>query len=93
MGITPEDATSLSKTNEFLEDLLSRRGIKKGGFNNIRFVELEGGRIIEPTAFEPDPRTHRGEYYYNAITNVLYRKIITRKEPGIIVAHWQKISD
>lgn len=93
MGIAPEDATSLSKTNEFLEDLLSRRGIKKGGFNNIRFVELEGGRVIEPTAFEPDPRTYRGEYYYNAITNALYRKIVTRREPGIVVAHWQKISD
>ncbi len=47
---------------------------------------------IEPTAFEPDPRTHRDDYYYNAITNVLYKKVITRQEPGIIVAHWQPAS-
>jgi hypothetical protein len=56
-------------------------------------VELKGGRVIEPTAFEPDARTYRGEYYYNAVSNALYRKIITKKEPGIIAAHWVKISD
>lgn len=93
MGIKPDDDTTLAKSTAFLQDLLDRRGVRKGGFNNIRFVELDGGRIIEPTAFEPDPRTYRGEYYYNAIENTLYRKIVTRKEPGIVVAHWKKISD
>jgi hypothetical protein len=58
-----------------------------------RFMELIGAEIVEPTAFEPDPATHRGEYYYNAITNTLYRKIVDREEPGIIVAHWQQISE
>jgi len=85
--------TKLEKSIEFLTDLFSRRSTKRNGHNNIRFVELEGGRIIEPTAFEPDPNTYRGEYYYNANTNTLYRKIITRKEPGLVVAYWHKISD
>lgn len=55
-------------------------------------VELFGGEVIEPTAFEPDAATHRSDFYYNAVTNVLYRRVITRQEPGIIVAHWQKAS-
>ena len=94
MGIKPNnDGTTSLITNNFLTDLFSRRGQHNGGFNNIRVVELDGGKIIEPTAFEPNANTYRGEYYYNAITNALYRKIITRKEPGIVVAHWQKISD
>jgi len=94
MGVKPDNGgTTLPKLIDFLDDLIARRGLRKGGFNNIRFVELDGGRIIEPTAFEPDPNTYRGEYYYNAVTNTLYRKIVTRREPGIVVAHWQKISD
>ena len=63
------------------------------GHDPIWFLELHGAAIIEPTAFEPDPSTHRGTHYYNAITNTLHKKIITRKEPGIVVAHWQKVSD
>lgn len=93
MGSKPITEASLTTMNTFIEDLLSRRGLKYGGFNNIRVVELDGGRIIEPTAFEPDPSTYRGEYYYNAVTNTLYRKIVIRKEPGITVAHWKKVSD
>lgn len=94
MGLKPNDnGTTLAETYSFLDDLFSRRGRKYGGFNNIRTVELDGGRIIEPTAFEPDASTYRNDYYYNAVTNTLYKKIITRSEPGIIVAHWQKISD
>lgn len=94
MGIRPDDGgAALPRINAFLEDLLARRGLRSSGFNNIRLVELNGGRIVEPTAFEPDPSTYRGEFYYNAINNVLYRKIVTRREPGIVVAYWQKISD
>ena len=63
------------------------------GHNPIWFLELHGAAIIEPTAFEPDPATHRGTHYYNATTNTLYKKVITRNEPGIVIAHWQKVSD
>lgn len=48
---------------------------------------------MEPTAFEPDAATHRNDYYYNAVTNILYKKIITRKYRGTIAAYWQKISN
>lgn len=66
---------------------------RTAGHNPIWFLELHGATIIEPTAFEPDPSTYRETHYYNAITNTLYKKIITRQEPGIVVAHWQKVSD
>lgn len=78
---------------EFLLDLGQRRGNRTIGHEAIRFVELDGGVIIEPTAFEPDASTHRDSHYYNAMTNVLYKKVITRKEPGIVVAYWQKVSN
>lgn len=84
---------SNQQTTNFLTDLLNRRGQPSVGHNPTWFIELYGGVIIEPTAFEPDPATHRHDYYYNAVTNTLYRKVIVRQEPGIVVAHWQKASD
>jgi hypothetical protein len=80
-------------TVDFVQDLIARRGIKKIGTETARVVEFAGGEIIEPTAFEPDASTHRSDYYYSSITNALYKKIVTRSEPGIIVAHWQKVSN
>lgn len=87
-----DNGETLTAMNAFLTDLLSRRNSRKGGFNNIRAVELNGGSIIEPTAFEPDPNTYRGEYYYNANTNVLYKKIKKTRKDKSIVAFWQRIS-
>jgi|10_taG_2_1085330.scaffolds.fasta_scaffold00167_33 hypothetical protein len=82
------------QTEEFLADLTERRGKPSVGNNNTAwFLELEGATVIEPTAFEPDPVTFRGNYYYNANLNVLYKKIITRQDPGIIHAYWQKVSN
>lgn len=83
----------MSHNQPALDDLSERRGRQTVGYNPIWFLELHGATIIEPTAFEPDPATYRGTHYYNAITNTLYKKIVTRKEPGIVVAHWQKVSD
>jgi len=80
-------------TNQFLQDLTIRRGLNKVGEFPARLLELYGGTIVEPTAFEPDPTTCRNEYYYNAITNTLYRKVVTRKQLGVVVAHWQKTSN
>ena len=64
--------------NDFLADLLSRRAkfLNSQG-ENVWYLELHGARIIEPTAFEPDAFTHRGDFYYNAINNALYRKVKT----------------
>lgn len=80
-------------TQDWLDDLSQRRGKAEPGYDNIWFLELDGAKVIEPTAFEPDPATFQGNYYYNVITNVLYKKIITRNEPGIITAYWKKTSE
>lgn len=67
---SPEEATPAS----FLEDLLARRNISRHGGDCVWYLELSGAKIIEPTAFEPDPNTHRNDYYYNAVENVMYTK-------------------
>jgi hypothetical protein len=82
---------SINATQDFLADLHSKRGCSGGGSNSVWLMELNGATIIEPTAFEPDPVTHRNDYYYNATQNVLYRRIIVRKLP-VIVAHWKRVS-
>lgn len=86
-------STSKQISTAFLTDLVTRRGPVGVGHEATRFLELWGATIIEPTAFEPDPATHRSDYYYNAVTNTLYKRVKTRHEHGIIVAHWQKASD
>lgn len=78
----------MGTTREFLEDLFSRRDTSKLGDNGFLYLQLVGGKIIEPTAFEPDANTHRSQYYYNAVTNTLYRKITVNG-----VSHWQGISE
>jgi hypothetical protein len=85
---------SLDKTNAFLEDLLAVRGPSSGGGNAHRAVEMYGGNMVETTAFEPDPTTFRGNYYYNTVRNVLYRKVVTEHKPreGSIIAHWKPAS-
>lgn len=88
---TPADVAAATV---FVTTLMERRGKRTLGYNPHRFVELHGGEMIEPTAFEPDPITHRNNYYYNSVTNVLYKRVYDRYEPkrGIIVAHWAAIS-
>lgn len=78
--------------NEFLEDLYNRRLNNDIGGVGVRSVELYGGHVIEPTAFEPDPVTSRDEYYYNANTNALYKRIVVRKEFAVLAAYWQRVS-
>lgn len=83
----------MTARSDFFDDLADRLGKPQTGHNPIWFLELEGAQVIIPTAFEPDPVTHRGQYYYNAITNSLYRKVITKDSAGIKTAHWQRISE
>jgi hypothetical protein len=94
MAIYPEDnGQGLQSSINFLTDLFNRRGKMKASGNTIRIIEYNGGQIIEPTAFEPDPLSHRQEYYYNAITNILYKKI-THADKGVVVsAYWRKVSE
>lgn len=84
---------SKTQTITFLTDLFERRGSPEPGHNPVWFIERRGGTIIEPTAFEPDPATYRHDFYYNAQTNTLYKKVVSRRENGVVVAHWQKASD
>jgi len=81
-----------NETNEFLIDLNQRLGSRTPGHNSAWELEINGGTIIEPTAFEPDPLSYRHDYYYNAINNILYRKITTSKN-GITTAKWHKASE
>ncbi len=76
----------------FLADLYNRRLNNDLGGIGVRTVEGYGGAIVEPTAFEPDPTTYRDEYYYNAVTNALYKKIIVRREYAVLSAYWQKVT-
>ena len=92
-GTSLIEGRKLSDTRIFLSDLTDRLGRRSVGGDSTRFLELDGASIIEPTAFEPDPSTHRRSHYYHAVTNTLYRKVTTHSEPGIVVAHWQKVSD
>lgn len=92
-GFAKMQGRVLSNQLVWLQDLSERRAVSSAAGDAVRFLELNGAVIIEPTAFEPDPATHRESHYYNAVTNTLYRKVTTRSEPGIVVAHWQKVSD
>ena len=63
--------------DQFLSDLFSRSGRYAYPYGNVRLLERNGARIIEPLAGQPDPDTFRGEYYYNSLENMLYKKIKT----------------
>lgn len=78
-------------TNEFLADLFSRRELEHKNVESARLLELYGAEIIEPTAFEPDPNTHRSDFYYNAVNNVLYKKVSTTNG-AITISHWKPVS-
>ncbi len=84
----------LAKSGATVRDILQRRGPITTGGNPLNFLELSGARMVETTAFEPDPRTYRHEYYYNVIHNRLYRRIVTeRRTDGIIKAQWVPCSE
>jgi hypothetical protein len=86
-GVTPREVRTA-----FINDLIARRGRKTNGHMPAWFMERWGANLIEPTAFEPDPTSYRHDYYYNAVTNALYKRIVTR-HGDITIARWQKVSD
>ena len=76
-----------------LQDLANRRGCDRIGGLPFDFLEIFGGRLVETSMFEPDPRTYRWEYYYNVTLNKLFRRIVVDKQPnGIIIAKWLQAS-
>ena len=93
-GTSLAEARKISDRELFLNDINTRRNLQSisNNFMTARLLEIDGANIIEPTAFEPDPNTYRNKYYYNAISNTLYMKMINRQEPGLVVAYWKKVS-
>lgn len=77
-----------------IADIISRRGPASVGGNPLNYLELYGATMVETTPFEPDPRTYRHEYYYNTVSNRLYRRLVTaRRADGVIKAQWIPCSD
>ena len=80
-------------TTNFVDDLSARRGTPRVGANSLQLgIERVGGRMVQVIAFEPDPVTFRDDYYYNAQTNALYKKVIVSERDGMVVAFWQQAS-
>jgi hypothetical protein len=75
-------------SNEFTTTLATHLGNKQPANKDVaQYLELYGATIVEPTAFEPDPNTHRHEYYYNAVDNILYKR-----NKGTTGYYWHKVS-
>ena len=86
-------SATLTDMRAFLEDLTDRRGGITIGGNPISMItELHGGEMVELTAFEPDPATYRQPFYYNTVTNCLYKRVLTEKSAKGNIAHWQRVS-
>ena len=64
----------ISSPSDFIADILNRRNKSSIGGDTVWFLELNGATVINPTPFEPDPNTHRQEYYYNSIDNIMYKR-------------------
>jgi hypothetical protein len=101
LALAPPFSGSLSQIgdliaiNTSLADLFSRVGRRTPGGNPHQFLEFfVGGTLVEVAEFEPDPATYRHEYYYNATTNRLYKRIITANDQfnGTLRAYWQGVS-
>lgn len=60
----------------------------------LNTIELVGGEVVEATVYEPDAATYRGEYYYNARSNILFKRKWIKRDPhgGAMLATWQPIS-
>ena len=93
--ITPLDGLDdEARTDTFLDDLAIRRMAPTAATNSNRLdVELNGGSYVEITSFEPDPATFRDDFYYNAVSNTLYKKIVVSQCNGITSAFWKQASD
>lgn len=57
------------------------------GYNPHWMVERFNGKMVEVLYLEPDPNTFRDDYYYNARTNQLFKKITIGSKPS--VSHWK----
>ena len=93
VGTSVVEGRAIKAQQVWFQELSNRRGISNITPDPVRSLELHGAVVVEPTAFEPDAATYRHSHYYNAITNTLYRRVVTRSEPGVVVAYWKKVSN
>lgn len=77
-----------------LDDLGELR-VGAGGFNPLQFIELYGGVMVDIQNYEPDPVTHRYDYYYNSRLNQLFKRHFKVNEPGtgLVIAYWDAVSE
>ncbi len=65
-----------------LEDILSRRSkFSKPIKTPHNFITFFYGQPVAVLAFEPDPASHHGMFYYNSRDNVLFKKLHTAPFP------------
>jgi hypothetical protein len=72
--IVANENIGVSSPSDFIADILNRRNKASIGGDTVWFLELNGATVINPTPFEPDPNTHRQEYYYNSADNIMYKR-------------------
>jgi hypothetical protein len=60
--------------SEILEKRATDKTYQSGGLPHT-FVELLGGFVVPVLNTEPDVKSFRHDYYYNAVDNVLYEKV------------------
>lgn len=60
-----------------LEEILTRRVVGASAGMPFSFIRLFGGSPVEILHYQPDPQTHRDDFYYNSRENMLYKKYQT----------------
>tara|TARA_R100001244_G_scaffold25113_2_gene25375 strand:+ start:42775 stop:43779 length:1005 start_codon:yes stop_codon:yes gene_type:complete len=77
-----EYVTVLSEGANQPSGIVSRHdGFPSGGGLPHQYLELGGAQFVEFRTTEPDPRTFRGDFYYNSRMNRLFKKINTSPRP------------
>lgn len=67
-----------------IETILSIRNQQSSIGHTVWLQQPFGVKMVNITAFEPDPNTYRDDYYYHAVLNTLYVKVPGNK-PGLKV--------
>lgn len=75
-----------------LSEIFAHRGNPTVYTNTLswRFI-TDGATVVEYLSVEPNPATHRQNYYYNTRINVLFKKVLA-KGPKSDQYIWKKIS-
>lgn len=72
LALIAENGTEPSLSE--LEEILTRRGVGSSFGLPFSFIKLFGGSPIEILHYQPDPNTHRSEFYYHSRENMLFKR-------------------